>query len=149
MENIKIVYVDDGNIKDAAYIHSVSWRASHGFCPEDFIKLHTPERQEAYLRKKTDGGSKVYMLVAEGEPAGIVSIKDCLIEDLYVLPEKQGNGFGGELLRFAVGKCDGAPTLWILENNSGAERLYRRLGFKRTGRVKSAAGMLDEIEFSL
>ena len=64
----------------------------------------------------------MYMLVEE-KPIGIVSVKENLIEDLYVLPDKQNMGYGTKLLQFAVGQCNGKPTLWILENNANAKRL--------------------------
>ena len=93
-------------------------------------------------------GSKVYMLVEE-RPVGIVSVKESLIEDLYVLPDKQNMGYGTKLLQFAVGQCNGKPILWILENNANAKRLYLKMGFQETGRIRTVADGLDEIELSL
>ena len=87
-------------------------------------------------------------MLAEGEPVGIVSVTDSLIEDLYVLPDRQNMGYGTKLLQYAVSRCTGMPTLWILENNTGAERLYRRMGFRKTGRRKAVTNGLDEIEFA-
>ena len=40
-------------------------------------------------------------------------------------------------------------SLWILENNINAGRLYRRIGFKETGRKNAITNKLDEIEFAL
>ena len=142
-----IVAVDKTNVYAAAEVHSASWRESHrSFCAPDFIARHTPERQREYIGKKMRSGSRFYMLV-DGGPVGIVSVTGDLIEDLYVLPEKQGMGYGTELLRFAVEKCRGVPTLWILENNEKAAAFYRGKGFKKTGRTGRVADGLDEIEF--
>ena len=142
-----IIKVDEKNILQAATIHSVSWQESHkSFCSEEFIKIHTPERQKQYLQKKMDAGSEVYMLV-EQKPIAIVSITGDIIEDLNVVPDKQNNGYGTMLLEFAIGRCKSNPRLWILENNKGAERLYRKMGFVETGRVNSVDKGLDEIEF--
>ncbi|MBQ4436140.1 MAG: GNAT family N-acetyltransferase [Clostridia bacterium] len=144
-----ILKVDGSNIREAARIHSVAWQASHrAFCQPDFVERHTPERQQAYLQDKMDRGAAVYMLVADS-PAGIVSVTGNLIEDLYVLPALQNRGYGTQLLRYAISKCDGAPALWILENNENAARLYRRLGFAETGRRNEITHGLDEIEFAL
>jgi GNAT superfamily N-acetyltransferase len=143
-----IVEVDETNIFDAAKIHSVSWQASHrAFCKADFVALHTPERQREYLLGKLQTGYKLYMLL-DAEPVGIVSVKESLIEDLYVLPEKQNKGYGSALLKFACAKCAGTPTLWILENNVNVARLYRRKGFTETGRKNVVTNGLDEIEFA-
>ena len=144
-----IIPVDESNLDRAAAIHSISWKESHrSFCAVDFLKKHTPERQREYLSGKINGGTKCYMLV-DGEPVGIVSVTDSLIEDLYVLPDKQNKGYGSELLRYAIGQCKDTPTLWILENNVNAERLYYRTGFRRTGRRNAITDELDEIEFAL
>lgn len=143
-----IVPVDETNLLQAATIHSISWKESHrAFCALDFIETHTPDRQREYLRNKMNNGTKLYMLVEE-KPIGVVSVTKGLIEDLYILPDMQNMGHGTKLLLYAVGQCTDTPTLWILENNINAERLYRRIGFKETGR-KNATNKLDEIEFAL
>ncbi len=142
-----IVPVDEANLSQAAFVHSVSWQDSHrSFCTPAFVSLHTPDHQREYLAGKMKGGSRVYLLVEDG-PKGIVSVTGSLIEDLYVLPDQQNKGYGTKLLLFAMQKCADRPTLWILENNSGAERLYRRLGFEKTGARNTVTEGLDEIEF--
>ena len=144
-----IIPVDETNLLSAAVIHSISWKESHrSFCTPDFIEMHTPERQQGYISGKMRDGTKFYMLTDE-EPAGIVSVKDSLIEDLYVLPDKQNMGYGTKLLQYAIARCTGIPTLWILENNVNAERLYRRMGFRKTGKKHSITNGHDEIEFAL
>ena len=144
-----ITQVDSTNLSAASRIHSESWRSSHrSFCSEDFIERHTPERQLEYLRTKMAGGTRVFMLT-DGEPAGIVSVTGDLIEDLYVLPGKQNRGYGTRLLMYAAEKCAGTPRLRILENNTGAERLYRRLGFRESGiRESVIPGGIGETEFT-
>ena len=144
-----IIEVNENNILEAATVHSISWKESHrSFCTEEFIEFHSPERQLSYIRNKIDSGSKFYLLI-EDAPIGIVSVTDSLIEDLYILPDEQNKGYGTTLLQFAIEKCESTPTLWILENNVNAERLYLRQGFKRTGNVNSITDRLDEIEFAL
>ena len=144
-----IVPVDETNLLQAATIHSISWKESHrAFCTPDFIETHTPDRQREYLRNKMNNGTKLYMLVEE-KPIGVVSVTKGLIEDLYILPDMQNMGYGTKLLLYAVGQCTDIPTLWILENNINAERLYRRIGFKETGRKNAITNKLDEIEFAL
>lgn len=144
-----IIPVDKTNLLQAATIHSISWKESHrAFCTPDFLELHTPDRQREYLSSKMSNGTKIYMLIDEG-PVGIVSVTNSLIEDLYVLPEFQNMGYGTKLLQYAVCKCADTPTLWILENNTRAEKLYCRMGFKKTGKRNPITDGLDEIEFAL
>lgn len=144
-----IITVDRTNLLQAATIHSISWKASHrSFCVPDFVEMHTPKRQQEYMRNKINCGSRFYMLV-ENMPVGVVSVKECLIEDLYILPDKQKMGYGTKLLQFAIEQCIGVPTLWILENNTNAKRLYQKMGFQETGRIHAITEGLDEIELSL
>lgn len=144
-----IIPVDQTNLDQAAVIHSVSWKEAHrSFCTLDFIDMHSPERQRAYLSDKMKKGAKLYMLT-DGKPLGIVSVTNNLIEDLYVLPDMQNKGYGTKLLQFAIDQCEDTPTLWILENNTNAEKLYRRMGFTETGRRKMITDGLDEIEFEM
>ena len=92
-----IVPVNETNILQAAQIHSVSWQDSHrSFCSPDFVALHTPEHQREYLREKLGKGSGVYMLV-DNIPIGVVSVTGSLIEDLYILPDAQNQGYGTTL----------------------------------------------------
>ena len=145
-----IIPVDETNLLQAATIHSISWKESHrAFCTSDFIELHTPDRQRDYLSGKMNRGTKIYLLMIDEKPIGIVSVTNSLIEDLYVLPDFQNMGYGTKLLQYAIGQCADTPTLWILENNKRAEKLYRRMGFKNTGKKNSITDGLDEIEYAL
>lgn len=144
-----IIPVDQSNLYQAAEIHSVSWQESHrSFCSADFIALHSPEHQLEYLAEKIRQGSKIYMLL-DDQPVGIVSLTGSLIEDLYILPDQQNKGYGTALLNYAVSLCPDTPTLWILENNVNAKRLYCRMGFRETGNRNNITEGLDEIEFAL
>ena len=141
-----IEIVDERNIAEAARVHSIAWQESHrAFCTADFIALHTVERQQTYIADKIKNGSRFFLL----KSIAVVSVAGNLIEDLYVLPAEQNKGFGSTLLRYAISQCTEKPTLWILENNTAAARLYRRFGFVQTGRRKAITDRLDEIEFAL
>lgn len=144
-----IVEVTQDNILAAAKIHSESWKESHrAFCSEEFVQLHTVERQQEYLQKEMQQGKKLYMLI-EDAPVGIISIKERLIENLYVLPDCQRRGYGSKLLKYAIEQCQGEPTLWILSNNTRAESFYCKHGFVRSGQEKVLSPELSEIEIYL
>lgn len=142
---MKIETVDETNLDTAGYIHSESWKASHrSFCSPEFVEKHTPQAQTEYLRLELAAGKRLYILT-DGIPAGIVSVSGNLIENLYVLPEMQNRGYGTTLLNFAAAQCD-TPTLWVLNINENARRLYLRRGFTETGRRKLLNDNLYEIE---
>ena len=134
------------NIDIAAQIHSISWKESHkSFCTEEFVQAHTVERQKQYIKKEMECGKKFYILI-EGVPKGIVSVKDNLIENLYVLPKEQRKGYGTKLLQYAENLCNGIPTLWILDNNVIAKKLYEKMGYRFTGNENSLSETLSELE---
>ncbi len=145
-----VVPVFGKNIFDAAKIHSISWQASHrSFCNDNFIKIHTADYQQEYINGKMKKGSKFYMFY-DNNPVAVVSVNEGLIEDLYVLPEQQNKGYGTQLLGYVVARIQSLgliPSLWILENNHGAERLYLQHGFVPTGNRKHITGKLDEVEY--
>ena len=143
--------VDDSNLDAAAELHAVSWQASHKeICSPAFVAAHTSERQREYLCQKLRSGSRVFLMTETAQiPVGLVAVTGNLIEDLYVHPAYQNRGCGTALLRRAIRECAGTPTLWILETNRGAARLYERMGFRPTGRLDRSHGPLAEIEYSL
>lgn len=142
-----IVRVDESNIAVAGAVHGASWRASHGFCAPEFVAAHTAETQTAYLRREMAAGKDVYLLL-DPEPVGVVSLDGSVIENLYVLPERWGRGYGSALLIFAAERCAGTPRLWVLNINENARRLYVRRGFRETGRSRALGDGLAEIEMT-
>ena len=141
------VRVSEKNIQEAAEVHSLSWKDSHkAFCSKDFIKKHNIENQIGFLRKEIELGKKLYMLIENYSSVGIVSIHKDFIENLYVLPEEQGKGYGTKLLLFAIDKCKGQPILCILDNNKRAYNLYYKYGFRKTGKVNVLCDTISEIE---
>lgn len=133
-------------IMQAERIYSESWQSSHkDICSAEFLALHTPEYKRNCLEAEIAKGCRVYMLTERG-PVGIVSIHDSLIETLYVLPREQRKGYGTRLLNFAVDHCTCDPTLWVLNTNEGARRLYERSGFRATGNIVKHTDVLWESE---
>ncbi len=140
--------VTESNIHKAAYIHAESWKESHkAFVSPQALEKRTVERQTEYLRQLIKDGKKVYMLT-DDIPVGVVSIKDSLIENLYVLPERFRKGYGSKLLNFAIEKCTDTPVLTVLSNNSAVE-MYRKFGFEETGVITPLNENLWEIEMKL
>lgn len=142
-----IVPITEENLMDAAFVHAEAWRESHkSFCSPEFVATHTTERQADYLRKELAKGKSLWLMLTP-EPVGLVSVYDDVIENLYVLPTRQRQGYGTKLLRFAISRCK-APTLWVLSNNELAYRLYLREGFAPTGQKKRLNETLWELEMT-
>lgn len=132
---------------DAAAVHAASWQESHGFCAPEFVAAHTALRQADYLRGEMAQGKALFLLL-DGGAVGLVSVKEDLIENLYVLPEYHRRGYGTRLLHFAEGRCVGTPRLWILSNNLRARAFYLKHGYLFTGGEKVLSAQLSELEMS-
>ena len=67
---------------------------------------------------------------AEGGPVGS-------FEDFVVRPELRGQGLGSRLIRYAIEQCEAEGLLRLIlltdGDNSGAQRLYEKAGFVRSG----------------
>lgn len=138
--------VTKANLRIAGEIHAESWRESHkSFCSPAFIEAHTTETQIEYIRKEMLLGKVFYILYLDS-PKGIVSLKENLIENLYVRPTEQRKGYGTQLLRYVEGLCSENPTLWVLNNNKAALSFYRREGYVFTGDCKELKNGLAEME---
>lgn len=138
--------ITEANIRVAAEIHAESWRESHKFfCSPAFVEAHTTETQIEYIRKELSQGKVFYLLYLD-TPKGIVSLKGNLIENLYVHPSEQRNGYGTQLLHYVEGLCSDNPTLWVLSNNQAAMSLYSREGYEFTGNRRELRNDLAELE---
>lgn len=141
-----IIQVSNETIEKAAEIHSISWKDSHkDFCSRDFIEKHSVEHQMTYLLNEIKFGKEIFMLL-ENYPVGIISIEDNLIENLYILPNEQGKGYGTKLLLFAISRCKDEAVLWILDNNKKAYKIYSKHGFYKTGSINILSDTISEIE---
>ena len=148
--DVEFVPVSEENVALAAAVHAASWQKSHKFfCSEEFVAQHTTERQERFLCGEMEAGKRIWLLKDKGGAVGLVSVHGSLIENLYVAPEKQKQGYGTMLLHFAIDQCVEMPTLWILSNNDGARKLYERQGFCLTGKKKQLTNVLYEMEMKL
>lgn len=136
------------DFRAAGTVLSEAWRASHSFCGPDFLARHTPEERTEYLKAESQQGKRVFTIENGGKVLGLVSLCGSEIGDLYVLPEAQGLGYGRLLLDFAVRQAPEPPTLWLLENNTAAQRFYEDAGFTFTGR-ENRSGKLAEREMTL
>lgn len=147
---MRIIPVTQENAPLAGAVHAASWQASHRhFCPEEFVLRFDARRQTEYLLEGMREGKQVWLLV-DPEPAGLVSLTEIgegsLIEDLYVLPRREGRGYGGALLKAAIAQAKGPVYLWILNNNLKALDYYQKRGFELSGREKPLSGSLRELE---
>lgn len=97
----------------------------------------TAEESRRDLALWTAEGHALYVIREDGAAVGFVHLasRGCemnWLEDLFVLPERQGCGIGSEAVRLAEEIVRGYSESLYIEaaaRNSDAIRLYRRLGY--------------------
>ncbi len=83
------------------------------------------------------------MLFCDDIPCGYACIEyreeDVFVRELVLLPEFQGRGIGSEILRGAMNRARqaGVPVRLGTCHMNRAADLYRRLGFRETGRTET------------
>jgi putative acetyltransferase len=102
----------------ASFDHALPWLAG----------LHTPDEDRWFFRERLFNTCQLWGRFAEGQMVGIIAFRRDWIDQLYVLPLAQRQGFGTELLRVAQHSF-GRLNLWTLRRNDRARRFYEWHGF--------------------
>ena len=108
-----------------------------------------PAQQEAFLRMQFTAQQRWYemsyaqadhqIIERDGTAIGRIMVlrkpESVLLVDIALLAEFRGQGIGGDLLRGLIQECDRKklPLRLQVQRVNPAQRLYERLGFKKTG----------------
>ena len=96
-------------------------REALGIKPYDFIQ------SDSFFDQ---GMEDVYVLIDSGELIGSVKLKDSEIDDLIVNPLYQSNGFGKQILLWALENIKSDKIILnVADWNQNAIRLYEKTGF--------------------
>jgi RimJ/RimL family protein N-acetyltransferase len=96
--------------------------------------------QDAHFRTAHPNAARL-IVERRGKPVGRLYLDNTpeglLVVDIGLLGAMRGKGLGGDLLKALQDKAraEGLPGVWlhVLTTNVGAQALYARLGFTRTG----------------
>lgn len=124
-----ILNISPSFLDEAAEIYSISWRDSHkDVCSSAFLSEHTPSYMKRKIEREIESGWEYYISLSPF-PSGIVSVKGNEISTLYVLPEMEKKGIGGELISFAEDKAGSPCYLWCRKENTKAMTFYLNRGY--------------------
>lgn len=94
-----------------------------------FLCHHNPAAVERDIAENL-----VYLCIsADGQAVGAVTVKENDIGRLFVLPEYQGHGYGGALLRYAEQLIGEQYDEAVLDASFAAKAIYLRHGWQETG----------------
>lgn len=141
-----------------AKIHVHSWQQAYrGLLPQDFLDSLNPAQRTAGWRdsiETQDPPTTAIMVIAgEGKIHGFAHVCPTRDNDeerhpvgeltsIYLRPNTWGQGLGQQLIGHAIGLLteagNTAATLWVLEENARAIRLYETNGWHPDGATKHA-----------
>ena len=90
--------------------------------------LHTPEEDRWFYRERMFKTCALWGAFDDNVMTALIAFRDDWIEQLYVLPEAQGQGVGAELLDVAK-RASERLQLWTFQRNARARRFYEARGF--------------------
>jgi ribosomal protein S18 acetylase RimI-like enzyme len=110
-----------------AAIFAFSWRAAMPYLPV----LHTDLEILQWIKDVVLRNSLVTLAVSDDRrTGGFASIRNGVLEHLYVSPHLQGQGLGTLLLAAAKEESPPGLRLHVFQRNLCARRFYERRGFK-------------------
>ncbi len=98
--------------------------------------VHRDPEVRAWVAEFMIPSCEVWVATRGGEVAGVMALQDDWVEQLYVAPEHQGQGYGAALLALAKAERN-ALSLWTFESNLRARGFYEANGFIQAGAPSS------------
>ncbi len=116
---------------DAAAVASVyltSFRAAY-----PTVRLaHTDDEVRAWVRDRVVAETECWVAIDGARVVAMLSLSPGWIDQLYVAPDRLGEGIGRRLLDLAKRGAAGRLELWTFQENEQARRFYERNGFVPT-----------------
>jgi GNAT superfamily N-acetyltransferase len=116
--------LDLADMADAALVH----RRAFDTALPTLAGLHTPEEDRWFYAERVFRTCETWGAHDGGRMLGIIAFRDDWVDQLYVLPEAQGEGIGTALLAVAQGR-HARLQLWTFQRNTRARRFYEARGF--------------------
>lgn len=108
---------------DAAVISRVSRLHAMPWLPN----LHTAEEDLAFFQRLVSE-NRLDVVEHEGQIVGLCSLRPGWIDQLYIHPDHQSQGFGTACLKRAQSMSN-TLQLWVFERNTPAQAFYAKHGF--------------------
>lgn len=102
------------------------------YYPAGAVRFFLEHHSDEHILSDISDGSVYLLLDDDGSPAGTVTVKGNDIGRLFVLPEYQGRGFGGALLRFAEEAVPAEYDEIVLDSSLPAKAIYMKKGYVTT-----------------
>jgi GNAT superfamily N-acetyltransferase len=109
---------------DVAEVYLASFHATY-----DFPLAHTDDEVRAWIAEEVAGGGTWVAVDETGTIVAMMAVKPGELDQLYVRPDRLGEGMGRRLLDVARERSPNGLTLYTFQVNARARRFYERNGF--------------------
>ena len=138
---MRIELINQSNIDIASIVFSESWQYSHkGIVSEEFRLSFTPERQKNKLQQHMLKEHSCFVGIDNQKTVGILILDYGANElvSLYISPDLLYQGFGSQLITFALDKLDNEREIYltVMNSNKNARKFYENNGFQFCGKSK-------------
>jgi GNAT superfamily N-acetyltransferase len=115
-------------VADAAAVAEVflaSFQATY-----EFPLAHTDDEVRGWIREQLIPRSEVWVADDAGVIVAVMAIQPGMLDQLYVAPDRLGEGIGRRLVDLAKERSPTRLSLWTFQVNDRARRFYERNGFR-------------------
>jgi GNAT superfamily N-acetyltransferase len=96
---------------------------------------HTDDEVRHWIRDVAIGRQETWVICLGDEIAGMMTLADGDIEQLYLAPARRGQGLGDLLVAHAKSRHPNGLGLWTFQVNHPAVAFYRRHGLSEIART--------------
>jgi GNAT superfamily N-acetyltransferase len=112
---------------DAALIADVFLDSFHA--TYTFPLAHPDGEVRAWIRDRLIPNDEVWVADEEGRVVAMLALAPGWVEQLYVAPDRLGEGLGSRLIEHAKSRYPDGLELWTFQVNERARRFYEGHGF--------------------
>ena len=95
-----------------------------------FPLAHTDDEVRGWVRDKLVETEETWVAVDGARVVGMMVVGPGQLEQLYVAPDRLGDGIGRQLVDTAKDRSPDGLSLWTFQVNDRARRFYERNGFE-------------------
>ncbi len=95
-----------------------------------FPLAHSDDEVRGWIASRVVPGLETWVAEADGEVVAMLVLDETMLDQLYVRPDRQGEGIGSALVDLAKARRPAGLDLYTFQVNDRARRLYERHGFE-------------------
>lgn len=111
------------------------WLAAFAAALPTVRTVHSAAEVRRWMGEVVIARQETWVADIDGSPAGFVSLTGDDVDQLYLAPDRRGQGLGDLLIEKAKAQRPGGLSLWTFQVNEPAYRFYLRHGFREVERT--------------